>query len=301
MAQLELLDAHQSQVGGLPIRRALPHPGRRRVGAWCFLDHAGPAHLHPPGMRVGPHPHTGLQTFSWLIEGEILHRDSLGSEQVLRPGQVNLMTAGRGICHSEESLSDRLQLAQLWIALPESQRHCAPAFEHFPRLPQWSDGGFHLTLLVGSLDSAHEGHQQSPVPSHTPLLGVDLACSAASRLMLPLTRSHEHGLMVLEGELEIQVDGQEERLQPGRLLYVPVGAKQLLIRSEGRARLLLLGGEPLDEQILLWWNFVGRTQDEIRQWSEQWNAGTGPFGAVHGYEGERLLAPDASALKMRAS
>ena len=112
MAQFELLSAHEGNVGGLSIRRALPVAARRRVGAWCFLDHAGPADLTTP-MRVGPHPHTGLQTFSWLIEGEILHRDSLGSEQVLRPGQVNLMTAGRGICHSEESLSAQIGRAHV--------------------------------------------------------------------------------------------------------------------------------------------------------------------------------------------
>ncbi len=298
MAQLELLDAHMGNVGGLPIRRALPTAARRRVGAWCFLDHAGPADLQAP-MRVGPHPHTGLQTFSWLIEGEILHRDSLGSEQILRPGQVNLMTAGRGICHSEESLSPRLQLAQLWIALPDAVRHCAPAFEHFPRLPQWSEGGFHLTLLVGHCDSAKEGHHQSPVPSHTPLLGIDLACKAAARLQLPLQRGFEHGLMVLEGRLEVQIDGQHEWLEPGRLLYVPPGGSQLLLRSEGAARVLLLGGEPLDEPVLLWWNFVGRSNEEMRQWADEWNTGVGPFGEVRGYDGDRLIAPDASALRLR--
>lgn len=298
MPQLELLNAHEGNVGGLPIRRALPVAARRRVGAWCFLDHAGPADLTKP-MRVGPHPHTGLQTFSWLIEGEILHRDSLGSEQVLRPGQVNLMTAGRGICHSEESLSERLQLAQLWIALPESERHCAPAFEHFPLLPRWQEGGFELTLLMGQVDSAEQGLQQSPVPAHTPLLGLDLASASAARLQLPLQRGFEHGLMVLEGRLSVLIDGQQESLEPGRLLYVPPGASEVQLQSEGAARLLLLGGEPLDEPVLLWWNFVGRSNEEMRQWASEWNAGTGPFGAVHGYDGERLLAPDASALRLR--
>jgi len=298
MAQLELLAAHLGNVGGLPVRRALPTVARRRVSAWCFLDHAGPADLQSP-MRVGPHPHTGLQTFSWLIEGEILHRDSLGSEQVLRPGQVNLMTAGRGICHSEESLQPRLQLAQLWIALPEAERHCAPAFEHFPRLPRWEDGGFQLTLLVGSCHSAVQGLQVSPVPAHTPLLGIDLVCPAAACLQLPLQGTFEHGLMVLEGRLAVLIDGQEEWLEPGQLLYVPPGAAQLLLRAEATARLLLLGGAPLDEPILLWWNFVGRSNEEMQQWAADWNAGTGRFGEVCGYDGARLVAPDASALRLR--
>ncbi|HWU84136.1 MAG TPA: pirin family protein, partial [Rhodocyclaceae bacterium] len=129
------LEARTSILGeGLLIRRALPHRERRMIGAWCFLDHAGPLDVSQgPGMRVGPHPHIGLQTFTWMIEGEILHRDSLGYEQLIRPGQVNLMTAGRGISHSEESPLQRspgLQLAQLWIALPSNRRDMTPAFEH---------------------------------------------------------------------------------------------------------------------------------------------------------------------------
>jgi quercetin 2,3-dioxygenase len=297
----ERIPAGSSEVGGLPIKRALPSARRRLIGAWCFLDHAGPADLAPAaGMRVGPHPHTCLQTFSWMIEGEILHRDSLGSEQVLRPGQVNLMTAGRGIAHSEESLSERLQLAQLWIALPEAQRFCAPAFEHFPRLPRLDAGGFVLTVLAGAQDG-----ERSPIPLHTPLLGLDLACAGPAQTRLSLDPGFEHGLLVLEGAIELSVAGpgagEAERLEPGSLFYLPPGFDALLLRAPAAARLLLLGGAPLAEKPLLWWNFVGRDSAEIAAYARDWNAASGRFEgmAVRGYRGERLLAPDASALRLR--
>lgn len=293
MALIERFTGKRGEVGGLPISRALPVVGRRSVGAWCFMDHAGPATLAPgQGMRVGPHPHTGLQTFSWMIEGEILHRDSLGSAQVLRAGQVNLMTAGRGICHSEESLTERLQLAQLWIALPDSSRFGPPRFEHFATLPQLSLGGFAGTLLVG----AH-GDARSPVPSDTELLGMDLVCAAAAEAALPLAAHFEWGLMALEGELTLQLDdGETASLQPGELLYLAPGQTRLQLRSAAAARLLLLGGPPFPEPLLLWWNFVGRSPDEIRRFAADWNAGQG-FGEVRGYDGERLLAPEVPPLR----
>ncbi|MDN3922611.1 pirin family protein [Roseateles violae] len=300
MPLVEKIPGHPGDVGGLPINRALPTARRRLVGAWCFLDHAGPADLAPDGgMRVAPHPHTGLQTFSWMIEGEILHRDSLGSEQVLRPGQVNLMTAGRGIAHSEESLSARLQLAQLWIALPDAQRFCAPAFEHFATLPRLAAGGFALTLLAGE-----HGGARSPVPQHTPLLGLDLASAGAAETVLALRPGFEHGLMVLEGSVELSPAGEPaQRLEPGSLLYLAPGFDALALRAEAACRLLLLGGEPLTEQPLLWWNFVGRSGEEIHQFAADWNAGSGAFAGVEvqGFDGPRLLAPDASQLRLRTT
>ncbi len=296
-ARWERLDAHLGDVGGLTIRRALPTTRRRMVGAWCFLDHAGPADLTPAtAMRVGPHPHTGLQTFSWMIEGEILHRDSLGSEQVLRPGQVNLMTAGRGISHSEESQSDRLQLAQLWIALPDHRRQGPPAFEHFPSLPTFPMGGFGATLLVG----AFEGHR-SPVPSHTPLLGMDLMADAAAEATLLLDPAFEYGVMVLEGRLSAAVNDESTGLsEPGQLLYVAPGAQSLrLISGGGKCRALLLGGPPFPEPVLLWWNFVGRTREEMAAYAAEWNGREdgGVFGQVRGYDGPRLMAPVVPPLK----
>lgn len=297
--RIKHLAGHVGDVGGLPIVRALPHRQRRTIGAWCFLDHAGPANLQGRGMDVPPHPHTGLQTFSWMIEGEVLHRDSLGHEQVLRPGQVNLMTAGRGIAHSEQSLGERLHLAQLWIALPDEQRFCAPAFQHFPVLPVLARDGFKLTLLVGELLG-----ERSPVPTHSPLLGADIMCPGMADSVLPLQPGFEHGLMVLEGALDVEADGEPaEALAPGALLYLAPGLQSLRLCADAPARVLLLGGEPLAQPPLLWWNFVGRTREEIAHFAQAWNSLSAEFTdvVVTGYASsgglERLLSPEVPALR----
>lgn len=297
---VERITSHVGDVGGLPIQRALPNKGRRVIGAWCFADHAGPATLPPERrMNVGPHPHTGLSTFSWMIEGEILHRDSLGSEQVLRAGEVNLMTAGRGISHSEESMSDRIHLAQLWIALPDAERECAPSFQHFPDLPRLGLGGFEATLLVGEL-----GGRRSPVPSFTPLLGADLAATGPADAQLALQPGFEHGLMLLEGEVEVEVEAAPaghdtvETLAPGTLLYLGRGCASVELRCTAAARLLLLGGEPWAQPPLLWWNFVGREPAEMQAWAQDWaREDGGRFGAVQGYNGPRLAVPPVPALR----
>lgn len=299
MASIERLEAHRAEVGGLPIARALPVAQRRTVGAWCFLDHAGPARQPlGQGMRVAPHPHTGLQTFSWMMEGEVLHRDSLGTVQRLLPGQVNLMTAGSGICHSEEAQTEEMHLAQLWIALPNHRRFGPAAFEHHAELPRFARGGFAATLLVGE----HAG-LVAPTTVYSPLLGLDLLSEGPSATAdLELRADFEHGLMVTEGELLLEgEDGQAEALTPGGLLYLAPGPTRVTLRAQGRARALLLGGAPLadEEKPLLWWNFVGRTPDEIRQFAADWNAGQGDFGAVTGFDGERLLAPPVPQLRAR--
>jgi len=289
----ERTPAHVAVIGpDLTVRRALPARARRTIGAWCFLDHAGPA---PPGgtpVRVGPHPHIGLQTFTWMIEGEILHRDSLGNEQRIRPGQVNLMTAGRGIAHSEESVdpSRGTHLAQLWIALPKGEHEREPAFAHFPELPIVERGGFRMTILVGEAFG-----KRAPVPSFTPLLGIDLASDGAAELELPLAPSFEHGVVVLDGDCS--VDG--EPLPADTLLYAAPGATSLRLRSAGPARVLLVGGAPFGEPIILWWNFVARTQDEIVRATHDWNERR-RFGEVLGYDGPRLTAPDVTMLKLRS-
>jgi hypothetical protein len=279
------IPARIADVGGMPLRRVLPSRHQRLIGAWCFLDHAGPADVRDSGgMRVGPHPHIGLQTFTWMIEGELIHRDSLGYVQRIRPGQVNLMTAGRGIAHSEESPADRpprLQAAQLWIALPEAQRQCDPAFEHYPELPVVNRDGFQVTLLVGAWLGL-----QSPVRVHSPLLGADLTASDAATTTVPLRPDFEYGVMVLEGGATVA----GEALQPGELLAWPTGGDSLEIRSDGPVRLLLIGGAPLGEEVLLWWNFVARRQEEVAAATAHWNAGT-HFGEVTGFDGPRLVAP----------
>lgn len=296
-SSIERLATRDTIIGeNLPIRRALPNKARRMIGAWCFLDHAGPvivkSHLE---FRVGPHPHIGLQTFTWMIEGEILHRDSLGYEQVLRPGQVNLMTAGNGIAHSEESLPmtqpSRLHMTQLWIALPESQRHGAAAFQHYPDLPVWQQGGFTLTLLAGEL----QGHT-SPVQVYSAMLGADLACSGTANLQLALNPAFEYGVLVLDGQITIE----GEPLTSDTLFYLGTDRSQLSIQAAASARLLLLGGVPFDEKVLLWWNFVARNEAEIIAASEDWNASSARFGAVNGYQGERLTAPSTEGMHFRS-
>lgn len=285
--EAQLIPTRDAVLGeGMAIRRALPNRARRMIGAWCFLDHFGPLDTRGgPGLRVGPHPHTGLQTFTWPLAGEILHRDSLGYEQLIRPGAVNLMTAGRGISHSEESPGERSPLlhgAQLWIALPEAHRHTAPAFEHYPQMPVVEREGFRITVLAGEALG-----EKAPTRVYSPLLGLDLAAPAAAAATLALQPGFEHGALVLEGEATIA--GQASGI--GRLLYLGRRRERLTVACEGPARLLLLGGEPFAEEILMWWNFVGRSPAEISQWVADWNAGDARFGAVRGYPGERLGAP----------
>lgn len=282
--------ARLADVGGMPIRRALPVRGKRLVGAWCFLDHAGPADIHDSaGMRVGPHPHTGLQTFTWMIEGELLHRDSLGHVQLIRPGQVNLMTAGRGIAHSEESPvphPPRIQAAQLWIALPDRFRHCDPEFRHYPDIPVLTRDGFRVSVLVGDFLGA-----RSPVRVYTPLLGADLLAEGSAATTLPLREEFEYGAIVLEGEAVI--GGQA--IAPGELLDLGSGNASLTLATNARARVLLLGGAPLGEEVLLFWNFVGRSPEEMAEAARQWNAGDARFGEVHGFDGPRIPAPEVPA------
>ena len=270
---------------GMTIRRALPSRARRMVGAWCFLDHFGPVDVsRGDGLRVGPHPHIGLQTVTWLLEGEILHRDSLGYVQPIRPGQLNLMTAGRGISHSEESPERRpasLHGAQLWIALPDGARHVDPAFDHFAALPVIQRDGVSTTVLLGEAYG-----ERSPGQVHSPLVGLDLASRQAALTRVPLHAAYEYGALVLDGE--VMVEG--ERLAAGTFLYLGCARTSLELATQAPARMLLIGGEPFAEEVQLWWNFVARTRDEIDSARADWEAGR-RFGAVRNYPGSRIAAP----------
>jgi redox-sensitive bicupin YhaK (pirin superfamily) len=293
---IERLESKRAVVGdGFEIRRALPNRHRRTIGAWCFLDHAGPAEFAAgKGLLIGPHPHIGLQTFSWMIEGTILHTDSLGYRQWIQPGQVNLMTAGRGISHAEESPADapgRFQLAQLWIALPKHESDREPSFHHYPTLPILDRGGFRITVLAGRFAG-----QLAPAEVFTPLVGVDLASQGPARAELTLDPAFEHGVMALEGSASIA----GEMLAPGALLYFGPSRDRLVVDAPAATRLLLIGGEPLGEEILLWWNFVGRSFEEMEQATRDWVAG-GRFGRVEGARGEPLVAPDPAGLRLRAT
>jgi redox-sensitive bicupin YhaK (pirin superfamily) len=285
---VELLEGAPVALGGprgMGVTRTLPNKHRRTVGAWCFLDAYGPHDLTgTPGMRVGPHPHIGLQTVSWLVAGEILHRDSLGSRREIRPGQLNLMTAGRGIAHSEETPAEHtplLQGVQLWVALPDADRDVAPAFDTHADLPVLTDGGLTATVLMGTLAGA-----TSPARAYTPLVGAEVTLAAGSDSQLPLQSDFEYAVLTLDGAAT--VDGAT--LKPGPLMYLGAGRTSVRLAAGSAARVLLLGGEPFEERLVMWWNFVARDHDEIVQARAEWESGSG-FGMVHGYAGPAMPAP----------
>lgn len=285
---IQRVTARTAEVGGgIQVNRLLPSRLRRKIGAWCFLDHAGPAVFESNGgLRVGPHPHIGLQTFTWMIKGEVLHRDSLGNVQVIRPGQVNLMTAGRGITHTEESLplEHHLHAAQLWIALPEADKDCPPAFDHYPDLPTWSEGGLQITLLAGTFSG-----RKAPSRIYSPLVGIDLLSHEAFSTRLVLDPQFEYGILPLEGAFTI--NGQT--FASNELAYLGRGLDAIDLHSLTASHALLLGGEPFAEEIHLWWNFVGHSRQEIAQALLDWNTNDlERFGEVEGFDGERLVAPE---------
>lgn len=286
MNPIQRIGGRPSDIGdGMMVLRALPSRQRRMVGAWCFVDHLGPVQFGPgKGMHVGAHPHIGLQTFTWLIEGEVLHRDSLGNEQIIRPGEVNLMTAGHGVVHTEDSLHDgqRLHAAQLWIALPDTATNCAPGFAHYADLPRWAEAGCSFTLLAGSFAGrTMAGH------FHSPLLGLDACSSSAAKISLPLKPEFEYGILLLEGEILIA----GERFATDEFAYLGTGAEHIELEMAASTRIIVLGGEPFGEPVLMWWNFVGFSKDQIAEAQRAWEADEPRFGRVEGDAGRRLVAP----------
>ena len=270
---LEISDSRESMVGHLRVRRALPRRERRTVGAWCFLDHAGPVtYAGRATIGIGPHPHIGLQTVTWPIEGELLHHDSLGSEQLIRPGQLNLMTAGHGVAHAEEGTHDEgtLHIVQLWVAHPAATREGAPAFEHHAELPQLELGEATATVLIGELAG-----QASPARRDTDHIGVELNLRGAATV--PLRAEHEYALVVVDGAVGVD----QQIVQPGRLAYLGQGRDELhLSTATSAARALLIGGAPFGEQVLMWWNYVARTREEISAAHRDWTQRNDRFGSV---------------------
>jgi len=300
---IEILEPREVPLGGLralPVRRTLPQRARSLVGAWCFVDSYGPVPSDRPGtMDVPPHPHTGLQTVSWLYAGEIEHRDSVGSHALIEPGQVNLMTAGAGIQHSEVSTAAAAGLhgVQLWIALPDRSRHIAPFFESFTPTPVIV-GDATLRVFVGTLAGG-----SSPVSAFTGLVGAQLDLPAGRVVELTVDAAFEHGLVVDAGVPRLQgVD-----IPTAQLGVVPVGPEMLRIEAgDSAVRALLIGGEPLNEPIVMWWNFVGRSHDEIVAFREQWQRdvidaqdAVGTFGTVAGYPGDALPAPELPNVRLQ--
>jgi len=214
------------------------------------------------GMDVAPHPHTGLQTVSWLFTGEIEHRDSAGHHAFVRPGELNLMTAGRGISHSEYSTPGTTLLhgVQLWLALPDADRHTDPGFEHFVPEPVGGDG-WEARVFLGSLLGT-----TSPVHTFSPLVGAELRVSAGTTLRIPVDPSHEHGLLLDSGSLTVG----SEALKAHELGFLAPGLEILELTAAEDALLLVLGGPPFGEQIVMWWNFIGREHEEVARYREQW-------------------------------
>lgn len=235
-------------------------------------------------MRIGPHPHTSLQTVTWLLEGEVVHTDSLGSEQLIRPGQLNLMTSGHGVVHAEEtpaSYRGAIHAVQLWVAQPDATRHGDAAFEHHPELPRFDVDQAEVTLLVGVL----AGHE-SPARRDTDHLGADLVLRAG-RTTLPVAPDHEHAIVVLDGDVSVA----GTRVDADALVYLGAGRDELVLDAHTGARAILVGGAPFEARPFMWWNFVGRTRGEVDEAYEQWQSGNARFGAVPGSGLDVIPAP----------
>lgn len=298
---VEVLQPREVPLGGpraLLVRRTLPQRERSLIGAWCFIDHYGPHDIGRDGaMDVPPHPHTGLQTATWLFSGRVEHRDSAGVHAVVRPGELNLMTAGAGICHSEVSVDPQsapiLHGVQLWVALPDSARHTERAFNHYAPEPVSLPGGTALVFL-GELAG-----RRSPVPSFTPLLGAQVDLDPHTEVVLDVDSAFEHGVLCDRGAVELG----GVALGVGAVGYQGPGRAALTLRNTGGspARVLLLGGPPFAEELVMWWNFIGRSHDEVVEFARQWQNRDERFGAVNGYRGrlERLPAPPPPPVRLR--
>jgi redox-sensitive bicupin YhaK (pirin superfamily) len=295
----EVLHPREVPLGGpraIRVRRTLPQRQRSLIGAWCFVDHYGPASA---SMDVPPHPHTGLQTVSWLFSGVVEHRDSAGVHALVRPGELNLMTAGAGICHSEVAVrSGRrpgavLHGVQLWMALPASDRDTGRDFAHYAPSPI-SLRGAKARVFLGELAGS-----RSPVHTFTPLLGAQIDLETNARLDVDVDPAFEHGVLCDLGT--VQMGGSA--LTVADLGYQAPGRAALQLRNVGDrpARVLLLGGSPFTEELVMWWNFVGRSHDDIVSYRQLWEDADERYGAVQGYQGAiaRLPAPALPTARLR--
>ncbi|MFI1035423.1 pirin family protein [Streptomyces sp. NPDC020951] len=286
---VDVLAARDVPLGGpraMRVRRTLPQRARTLIGAWCFADHYGPIDVATAhGMDVAPHPHTGLQTVSWLFSGEVEHRDSLGTHALIRPGEMNLMTGGYGICHSEVSTPRATVLhgVQLWVALPEEHQNAERDFQHHIPEPVRVDGA-EIRVFLGSLAG-----DTSPVRVFTPLLGAQITLEPRATITLAVDTAFEHGLLVDSGDVRVA----DTLLRPAEMGYVRPGIDTLTLvnESEDPARTILLGGTPFEEEIVMWWNFIGRSHEDIVRAREDWEASAQRFGDVEEYPGSRLPAP----------
>lgn len=310
-----VVEAREVPLGGIramEVHRTLPHRALPMVGAWCFLDRFGPQETL---MRVEPHPHIGLQTVTWPIIGEVHHRDTVGSDVVVRPGALNLMTSGAGIAHSEYSVGDDpipLDALQLWVALPEARRHGGPAFERHENLPEVDlGGGADAVVVLGDFADV-----SSPATVHTPIVGAELRLPAGRTVRVPLRPDWEYAFYGMVGSAEVEtgvdaidadaarrttapaIPGAMATVDGSRLLYLGTGRDHVDITAPDGARVFLLGGEPFEADIVMWWNFVGRSHEEIVEAREAWEAHDARFGSVVGHGPERIPAPPLPAVRL---
>lgn len=298
-----LLESREVPLGGvraMEVHRSLPQRELPLVGAWCFLDRFGPQVTR---MRVEPHPHIGLQTVTWPYQGDVRHRDTVGSDVVVQRGALNLMTSGAGIAHSEYSVGDDavpLDALQLWVALPESRRHGPPAFEQHAVLPEvilpataGADGS--ATVVLGDFAGV-----SSPATTYTPIVGAELRLAPGSTVRVPLNPAWEHALVAVEGEVSVGAGpaGQPVALDRTHLLYLGIRRDHVEIETASGATLFLLGGEPFEDDIVMWWNFVGRSHEEIVEARDAWEADSDRFGHVVGHGAERIPAPPLPAVRL---
>jgi hypothetical protein len=264
------------------------------IGAWCFLDHYGPEDVSgSAGMQVWAHPHTGLQTVSWLLDGEIEHRDSLGSQVMVRPGELNIMTAGRGIVHSEISQPDKPPLlhgVQLWVALPEAVRDLDPAFQSYADLPDLNPPGVRGKVLIGDVGGA-----RSPSRAYSPLCGADLSLDAGAEVVLAVEEGFEYGVFVVAGA----VVAESTTVGVDQLLYLGANRRDLRISSQHGGRLILLGGEPFAEDIVMWWNFIGRSHQEIVEFRSAWESRDRRFPPVVSRSERVMEAPPLPTVRLK--
>lgn len=285
----ELFAPRRVPLGGLRammVNRLLPQRARPTVGAWCFIDQFGP---EDTDMQVLPHPHTGLQTVTWPFAGRVRHRDSIGSDVIIEPGQLDLMTSGRGIAHSEFSLGERplLHGLQMWVALPATAADVAPGFEQHSTLPKYTSDGFAATVFMGTL-----GDVTSPATTFSPLVGAEFELSGPATI--PLVADFEYAVLLVDGRLY----AAGVALDAGPLLYLGRGRSDLALSTVDGARGILLGGEPYSDALVMWWNFVGRAHEDIVAARADWEARAERFGAVDGHGDARIPAPPMPAVRL---
>jgi quercetin 2,3-dioxygenase len=297
---VQVIVPREVPLGGprsMTVRRTLPARERSFVGAWCFVDHYGPDDVSATGgMDVAPHPHCGLATVSWLFSGEVEHRDSLGTVALVRPGEVNLMTAGRGISHSEVSTPSTTVLhgAQLWVVLPSAVADVEPRFEHFVPPVAEVAAGVRAQVFVGSLWGS-----RSPVRVETPLVGAEVVLAGGASVLLPVPDGFEVSVLVDAGSVTVG-DLAVARGELGVLGAARhPGGVSVTAGPEG-ARVLVLGGEPFGEEVVMWWNFIGRSGDDVVAAREAWEGGS-RFGVVEGYVGPvpRIPAPALPGVRLK--